>query len=229
MQENTKIADRSPSLIPNQGRNPLRNLAAEFGSLASLIAFNDLEIRIDLNRKKLTNLTMRPIMGSYQSATNSLGGALPVCLSGIGIHPRVQASSRRHYYHKQHDEVIGPIHSRRQQSVRKQDVSSTQETTDESDRLDQITLNEVRLQHGILRERPRHGLFLQMADLDRRRETIRMHRSNRGIVNSMDEQRTFLERRSNRMHNVLTAMMQDPSFQYDFVTYLQRRICAKAA
>lgn len=168
-------------------------------------------------------------MGSYQPATNTSGGALPVCLSGIGLHPRVKPSSRRHYHH-QLNEVIGPMHSCRQKSIREEDVSSTEEATlDQSDRLNQITLNEAPLRHDILQERPRHSLALQMADLDHRRETIRKHRSNRGLVNSMEEQRTFLERHSNRMHGVLRAVMQNPSFQDEFVTVLQHHNCAKAA
>lgn len=169
-------------------------------------------------------------MGSYQPATKTSGGGLPVCLSGIGLHPRAQSSSRRHYLHHQHNEVIRPMYSCRQKSIREQDVSSTEEAIlDESDRLNQTTLNEVRLRHNILQERPRHSLALQMAELDHRRETIRKHRSNRGLVNSVDEQRAFLELHSNRKHGVVRAMLQNPSFQNEFVRVLQHHNCAKAA
>lgn len=169
-------------------------------------------------------------MGSYQPATNTSGSGLPVCLSGIGIHPRAQSSSRRRYNHHQHNEVIRPMHSCRQKCIRDPDVRSTEEAIlDESDRLNQTTLNEVPLRHNILQERPRHSLALQMADLDHRRETIRKHRSNRGLVNSMDEQRAFLELHSNRKHGVLRAMMQSPSFQDEFVRVLLHHNCAKAA
>lgn len=167
-------------------------------------------------------------MGSYQPATKTSGGGLPVCLSGIGIHPTAQSSSRRHYLHHQHKEVIRPMHSCRQKSVREQDVSSTDEAILD-ERLNQTTLNEVPLRHNILQERPRHSLALQMADLDHRRETIRKHRLNRGLVNSMDEQRAFLELHSNRKHGVVRAMMQNPSFQNEFVRVLQHHNCAKAA
>jgi len=166
-------------------------------------------------------------MGSHQPATNTSGRALPVCLYGIGIHPQVQPSNRRDY-HQRHNEVTRPMHSRGKKPIKEQDSSSTEEATLDQ-RLDQMTLNEVPLGHPILKERPRHALALQMADLDHRRETIKKHKSKSELVNSMDEQRTFLEPHSNRMHSVPCVMMQDPSFQFEFVTDLQRHNCAKAA
>jgi len=95
--------------------------------------------------------------------------------------------------------------------------------------LDERSLNEVLLPHDILQERPRHNLALQMADLDRRREAIKKHGSNRVFVHFVDEQSTFLQWHSHRMKSVIRSMMQNPSFHSEFVTALERNSCAKAA
>jgi hypothetical protein len=120
--------------------------------------------------------------------------------------------------------------SHREDSIVEPDVISTTEATpDKSDRLDERSLNEVLLPHDILQERPRHNLALQMADLDRRREAIKKHGSNRVFVHFVDEQSTFLQWHSHRMKSVIRSMMQNPSFQSEFVTALERNSCAKAA
>jgi len=69
----------------------------------------------------------------------------------------------------------------------------------------------------------------RMADLDRRREAIKNHVSNRVFVHFVDEQSTFLQWHSHRMKSVIRSMMQNPSFQSEFVTALERNSCAKAA
>lgn len=162
-------------------------------------------------------------MRSHQSVTSTPGGALPVCLFGIGIHPSVQPSSRRRHHHR--NEVMRQMPSCTQDSIVEPYVILTEATLDQ--RLDEMTLNEVLLRHDLLQEPPRHALALQMADLDRRREAFKKHRSNRGFVNFLDEQRTFLQRQSHRMQSVIRSMMQNPSFQHEFVTALHS--CAKAA
>lgn len=167
-------------------------------------------------------------MRSRQSTANISGGALPVCLSGIGIHPSVQPSIRSHYHYHQRNETMRPMPSLREYSIVELDVISTTEATPEQ-RLDERSLNEVLLRHDILQERPHHNLALQMADLDRQRETIKKHGSNRVLVHFVDEQSTFLQWHNHHMKSVICSMMHNPSFQSEFVTALEHNSCAKAA
>jgi len=95
-----------------------------------------------------------------------------------------------------------PMPSLREYSIVELDVISTTEATPEQ-RLDERSLNEVLLRHDILQERPHHNLALQMADLDRQRETIKKHGSNRVLVHFVDEQSTFLQWHSHRMKSVI--------------------------
>eukprot|EP00253_Pinus_taeda_P013222 PITA_13222 len=155
-------------------------------------------------------------MGSHQSGTNTSGGGLPVCLSGIGIHrSSLQSSSRLRHHHHHRNEVMRLKTTPTRDSSMVSSVISREENLDQ--RLATMTLNEVPVRRDILQERPRHALALQMADLDRRREAIKNLRSNRGITNFVDEQITLVQRYSHRMQSVIRSRMQDPSFEHEFV------------
>ncbi|GLJ30206.1 hypothetical protein SUGI_0597610 [Cryptomeria japonica] len=167
------------------------------------------------------NNKMRPKMGS-QPAANFIGGGLPVCLSGIGIHSRLQPSNRYPRLHHRHEATRRWPYSR-QNSITDCEVHHVEAALGQ--RLREISLSENFVQGG-----PRHALSLQMADLDRRREAIRKRRTNHGVTNLMQDQRSVLDQRNdNRMNTVIRVVMQLPSFQHEFDRELMCHGCAKAA
>ncbi|KAH9300860.1 hypothetical protein KI387_012443, partial [Taxus chinensis] len=134
---------------------------------------------------------MRP-MTRLQPAASSAGGGLPVCISGIGINPRLQPSNRYPRLPHRHEALRTQPYSR-QNSITESEMHHLE--TALYQRLQEISINEGFARQNFFQEGPRYAVALQMEDLDRRRETIR------GMAMLMDERRTVSGERNSSNSN----------------------------